>query len=175
MKNTALSNEEMIMMEDLAELEKTYLTFYAYDKLFGINISNVMQIISFQPVSKIPEFPPYAIGVINLRGDVIPIIDFSLRFGQEQKEYTERTCIIVTKIGEGHIGFVVDAVDEVIKIDKEDISDPPKVIGSVHDAYLKGIGRKNNKKSLLLDIEKVVLEDEIHLISKEVSQWKKQN
>ena len=59
MKSTALSNEEMIMMEDLAELEKTYLTFYAYDKLFGINISNVVQIISFQPVSKIPEFPPY--------------------------------------------------------------------------------------------------------------------
>ncbi|MBE5934708.1 MAG: purine-binding chemotaxis protein CheW [Lachnospiraceae bacterium] len=161
--------------EDMVELENTFLTFYAYEKLFGINIGNVVQIISYQPVSKIPEFPPYAVGVINLRGDVIPIIDFSVRFGQEPKEYNERTCIIVTKIRDGHIGFVVDAVDEVIKIDKEDISEPPKVIGAIHDAYLMGIGRKNNKKSLLLDIEKVVLEDEISAISREVSQWKQQN
>ena len=164
MSNTVV-NDDMLYDEDMVELENTFLTFYAYEKLFGINIGNVVQIISYQPVSKIPEFPPYAIGVINLRGEVVPIIDFSLRFGQEAKEYNERTCIIVTKIKEGHIGFIVDAVDEVIKIEKEDLSDPPKVIGAVHDAYLMGIGRKNNKKSLLLDIEKVVMEDEMHLIS----------
>lgn len=162
-------NEEMMYDEELVELENTFLTFYAYEKLFGINIGNVVQIISYQPVSKIPEFPPYAVGVINLRGEVVPIIDFSIRFGQESKEYNERTCIIVTKIKEGHVGFIVDAVDEVVKIEKEDISDPPKVIGAVHDAYLMGIGRKNNKKSLLLDIEKVVMEDEMHLMSSALS------
>ena len=126
--------------KDLEELENTFLTFLAYDKLFGINIGNVVQIISYQPVSPIPEFPPYAIGVINLRGEVIPIIDFSMRFGREQKEYTENNSASV-----------------------------------IADAYLKGIGRKNNKKSLLIDIEKVVMEEDIHMISKEVTQWKKQN
>ena len=173
--SNVFSNEELELDNDLEELENTFFTFWAYEKLFGINIGNVVQIISYQPVSPIPEFPPYAIGVINLRGEVIPIIDFSMRFGREQKEYTERTCIIVTKVKAGLIGFVVDAVDEVIKIEKEDISDPPKIIGSVHDAYLKGIGRKNNKKSLLIDIEKVVMEEDINMIAKEVTQWKKQN
>lgn len=172
MQNNILDDE---IMESEMELENTFLTFYVYSKLFGIKIKNVVQIISYQTVSKIPEFPPYAIGVINLRGEVIPIIDLSIRFGEKAKEYTERTCIIVTKTRKGCIGFIVDAVDEVVKISPEEISDPPKVIGTIPDAYLIGIGRKNDKKSLLLNIEKVIMEDDIHTISKEVNQWKEQN
>lgn len=171
MKNIMENKEEM----NKQELENTYLTFYSYSKLFGIKIENVVQIISYQPVSKIPEFPPYAIGVINLRGEVVPIIDFCMRFGEEQKEYTERTCIIVTKIKNRYIGFVVEAVDEVIKISDDEISAPPKVIGTIPGAYLMGIGTKNNKKSLLVNIEKVVMDDELNSISEEVKQWEKQN
>lgn len=171
MKNIMENKEEM----NKQELENTYLTFYSYNKLFGIKIENVVQIISYQPVSKIPEFPPYAIGVINLRGEVVPIIDFCMRFGEEQKEYTERTCIIVTKIKNRYIGFVVEAVDEVIKISDDEISAPPKVIGTIPGAYLMGIGTKNNKKSLLVNIEKVIMDGEFNSISEEVKQWKKQN
>ena len=171
MKNIMENKEEM----NKQELENTYLTFYSYNKLFGIKIENVVQIISYQPVSKIPEFPPYAIGVINLRGEVVPIIDFCMRFGEEQKEYTERTGIIVTKIKNRYIGFVVEAVDEVIKISDDEISAPPKVIGTIPGAYLMGIGTKNNKKSLLVNIEKVIMDDELNSISEEVKQWKKQN
>lgn len=171
MKNILENKEEM----NKQELENTYLTFYSYDKLFGIKIGNVVQIISYQPVSKIPEFPPYAIGVINLRGEVVPIIDFCMRFGEKQKEYTERTCIIVTKIKNRYIGFVVEAVDEVIKISDDEISAPPKVIGTIPGAYLMGIGTKNNKKSLLVNIEKVIMDDELNSISEEVKQWEKQN
>ena len=171
MKNIMENKEEM----NKQELENTYLTFYSYNKLFGIKIENVVQIISYQPVSKIPEFPPYAIGVINLRGEVVPIIDFCMRFGEEQKEYTERTCIIVTKIKNRYIGFVVEAVDEVIKISDDEISAPPKVIGTIPGAYLMGIGTKNNKKSLLVNIEKVIMDDDLNSISEEVKQWKKQN
>lgn len=171
MKNIMENKEEM----NKQELENTYLTFYSYNKLFGIKIENVVQIISYQPVSKIPEFPPYAIGVINLRGEVVPIIDFCMRFGEEQKEYTERTCIIVTKIKNRYIGFVVEAVDEVIKISDDEISAPPKVIGTIPGAYLMGIGTKNNKKSLLVNIEKVIMDDELNSISEEVKQWENQN
>ena len=171
MKNILENKEEM----NKQELENTYLTFYSYDKLFGIKIGNVVQIISYQPVSKKPEFPPYAIGVINLRGEVVPIIDFCMRFGEKQKEYTERTCIIVTKIKNRYIGFVVEAVDEVIKISDDEISAPPKVIGTIPGAYLMGIGTKNNKKSLLVNIEKVIMDDELNSISEEVKQWEKQN
>ena len=171
MKNIIENKEEM----NKQELENTYLTFYSYNKLFGIKIENVVQIISYQPVSKIPEFPIYAIGVITLRGEVVPIIDFCMRFGEEQKEYTERTCIIVTKIKNRYIGFVVEAVDEVIKISDDEISAPPKVIGTIPGAYLMGIGTKNNKKSLLVNIEKVIMDDELNSISEEVKQWENQN
>lgn len=157
------------------ELDDTYLTFYSCKKLFGINIAKVVQIISYQPTTTIPEFPPYAIGVINLRGEVIPIIDFAMLFGEEAKEYNDRTCIIVTKIKDGYIGFIVDAMDEVTKITEENISEPPKVMGNIPGSYLMGIGKKNNRKSLLLNIEKVILEDDINVISKEVKQWQKQN
>lgn len=171
--SNVIANEEILYDNDM-ELDNTFLTFYSYNKLFGINIRNVVQIISYQKVSKIPEFPEYAIGVINLRGEVIPIIDLCIRFGEVSKEYTERTCIIVTNINGEQIGFVVDAVDEVVKIPDENISAPPKIIGNIPDAYLKGIGLKNTKKSLLLDIEKVIMEDDMQTISEEVKQWKKQ-
>lgn len=164
MKNIMENKEEM----NKQKLENTYLTFYSYNKLFGIKIENVVQIISYQPVSKIPEFPPYAIGVINLRGEVVPIIDFCMRFGEKQKEYTERTCIIVTKIKNRYIGFIVEAVDEVIKIEDDNISAPPKIMGTIPGAYLMGIGMKNNKKALLINIEKVIMDDELNSISEEV-------
>ena len=171
MKNATL-NEENIMKH--TELDDTYLTFYSSKKLFGINIGKVVQIISYQAITTIPEFPPYAVGVINLRGEVIPIIDFAMLFGEDKKEYNERTCIIVTKIKNSYMGFIVDAMDEVTKITEENISEPPKVIGNIPGAYLMGIGKKNGKKSLLLNIERVILEDDISVISKEVKQWKKQ-
>jgi purine-binding chemotaxis protein CheW len=165
-------NEELDFGDEFEELEKTYLTFYSSGKSFGIKIKNVVQIISYQPINKIPEFPAYALGVISLRGEVIPVIDLNMRFGDEPKEYNDRTCIIVTRIIDGTVGFVVESVDEVIKIEKEEISDPPKVIGSIPEAYLDGIGRKNGKKSLLLSIEKVIIEDDINVMTKEVEQWK---
>lgn len=171
MKNATV-NEENIMKH--TELDDTYLTFYSSKKLFGINIGKVVQIISYQAITTIPEFPPYAVGVINLRGEVIPIIDFAMLFGEDKKEYNERTCIIVTKIKNSYMGFIVDAMDEVTKITEENISEPPKVIGNIPGAYLMGIGKKNGKKSLLLNIERVILEDDISVISKEVKQWKKQ-
>lgn len=171
MKNILDSKEKI----QTTELDNTFLTFYSYNKLFGIKIENVVQIISYQPVSKIPEFPPYAIGVINLRGEVVPIIDFCMRFGEKQKEYTERTCIIVTKIKNGYIGFIVEAVDEVIKISDENISAPPKVMGTIPGAYLMGIGLKNDKKALLINIEKIIMDDDFNTISEEVKQWKTQN
>lgn len=171
MKNITENKEDI----NKQELENTFLTFYSYNKLFGIKIENVVQIISYQPVSKIPEFPPYAIGVINLRGEVVPIIDFCMRFGEKQKEYTERTCIIVTKIKNRYIGFIVEAVDEVIKIEDDNISAPPKIMGTIPGAYLMGIGMKNNKKALLINIEKVIMDDDLNSISEEVKQWKKQN
>ena len=160
---------------ETTELDNTFLTFYSYNKLFGIKVKNVVQIINYQPVSKIPEFPPYAVGVINLRGDVVPIIDFCFRFGEEQKEYTERTCIIVTKINNDYIGFIVEAVDEVVKISEDNISAPPKVMGTIPEAYLMGIGMKNEKKALLLNIEKVIMDEDFNTISEEVKQWKKVN
>lgn len=108
-----------------------------------------------QEITEIPEFPSYAKGIINLRGEIIPVVDMRLRMGKLETEYSERTCIIVTSIREHYIGLVVDQVDEVTDIDNSIISPPPTVMGA-GNSYLTGIGKLTNKIVLLMDTKKLL-------------------
>ena len=143
-------------MDNSNEMDGKYLTFWTDSQLYGIPISDVVQIVGIQKITGIPGFPDYVKGVINLRGSIIPVIDVRLRFNKQETPYNERTCIIVTNIKECLFGFVVDAVDEVTKIDDENISLPPKVSTGGTDFYLNGIAKLKNKVVLLLDIGKVL-------------------
>jgi len=138
-----------------------YLTFWTDDQLFGISIATVEQIVKMQKITVIPEFPDYAKGVIDLRGNMITIIDVRLRLRKEEIPYNERTCIIVTNIQQNLIGLIVDAVDEVTKIQEENISVPPKVSTDDANSYLTGIAKCDNKVILLLDLEKILENEEI--------------
>ena len=143
------------------EMYGKYLTFWTDDQLFGIPIADVVQIVGVQTITKIPEFPEYAKGIIDLRGSIIPVIDVRLRLHKQEIPYNERTCIIVTNIQENLIGLIVDAVDEVANIEDENISDPPKITKDTTNAYLIGIAKLQNKVVLLLDSEKILNDDEI--------------
>jgi purine-binding chemotaxis protein CheW len=140
--------------ENSDEMHGKYLTFWTDSQLFGIPISDVVQIVGIQKVTEVPEFPEYAKGIINLRGSIIPIISVRLRLHKEEISYNERTCIIITNIRQKLIGFIVDAVDEVTKIEREDISDPPKITTDDTNTVLIGIAKLQNKSVLLLDSEK---------------------
>ena len=153
------------------EIDGKYLTFFLDSQLFGVPISDVVQIIGMQEITPVPDSPVYAKGVINLRGSIIPLIDIRLRFGKPELEYNDRTCIIVTKLEEAYIGFLVDSVNEVSVIEEENISSTPTVIsGNSANTYVTGIGRLHGKVVLLVDPIKILNNDEIKQVEKALDQ-----
>lgn len=144
---------------DSSEMEGKYLTFFTDGQLYGVPIADVVQIVGIQTITEVPEFPHYAKGIINLRGSIIPVIDIRLRLGKMEREYDERTCIIVTKIRESVMGFIVDAVDAVTNIDAEQIAPPPAISGLAGDAYLTGVAKHQGKVVLLMNTAKILSDD----------------
>lgn len=159
MQNTLAEDENAQVPGQDASASK-YLTFWTDRELFGIPIADVVQIISMQEITPLPDFPDYLKGVINLRGNIIPVIDIRIRFGKPEAEYNENTCIIVTSIEDSYIGFIVDSVDEVTDLDEDSISPAPKVSKNITNRYLSGIGQIDNQVVLLLDVTKILAENE---------------
>lgn len=153
-------------MEEYTEaaLDDTFLTFWTDNQLFGIPIADVVQIIGIQGITPIPDFPRYAKGIINMRGIIIPVIDIRIRFAKEEIPYNDRTCIIVTRIEDAYMGFIVDAVAEVTDIAADKITPAPKVSKDTTNKYLTGIGQIKESVILLLDIEKILTESEFSAV-----------
>lgn len=164
-----LNKETLYSESDLSitdEMKGQYLTFWTDKQLYGVPISDVVQIVGIQEITDIPDFPEYAKGIINLRGSIIPIIDVRLRFHKTEIPYNERTCIIVTNIDDLYVGFIVDAVDEVADIGDDNISAPPKVTNesTSSNAYLTGIAKLDNRVVLILDTSKMLSEKDMSSI-----------
>lgn len=137
-----------------------YLTFALGREVFGIAIRHVTEIIGLQPVNPIPEAPAYIKGVINLRGQIIPVIDMRNRFKRPTVEYTDRTCIIVVETQAFPVGLIVDHVEEVLTIADDDIAPPPGKWAGMGGRYLCGIGKSAGQVTLLLDCEKLLTGEE---------------
>jgi purine-binding chemotaxis protein CheW len=167
--------EEMIdeTQEIESAEEQRYLTFWTDSELYGIPIADVVQIISMQDITPLPDFPNYAKGVINLRGIIIPVIDMRIRLKKPEVEYTDNTCIIVTSIQDTYIGFIVDTVDQVATIGQDDITPAPKVSKEVTNRYLTGIGQVNDKVVLILDLSKILTESEFRQVAETALQEEK--
>jgi len=122
------------------------------------------------PITTVPRTPIFVKGVINLRGKVIPVVDLRLKFGMEESAYNERTCIIVVETkGKGVsvlIGIVVDAVSEVLNIKGNDIEDTPTFGTRVETDYILGMAKMNGGVKILLDIDKVLSEEEFSALDK---------
>ena len=144
--------------EDEDTQKNKYLIFSIGKESYGIRIKFVIEIIGIEEITKIPEVPDYVKGIINLRGKIIPVTDVRLRFKKEEKEYDDRTCIIVIDIDGISFGLIVDGVKEVESIDESDISPPPTVINENHIAsgFIEGIGKVDNDIRLIIDCEKLL-------------------
>ncbi|SLM33079.1 Chemotaxis protein CheW [Desulfamplus magnetovallimortis] len=155
------------------EKEGKYLTFSLAGEEYGIGILQVKEIIGMMPITSVPRTPNFVKGVINLRGKVIPVIDLRLRFGIEESEYTERTCIIVVEISGNHgdmvIGIVVDSVSEVLNIKAEHIEPAPSFGASLDSEYILGMAKLEGGVKILLDINKVLGSDDISILEKTAS------
>lgn len=141
-----------------------YLTFSIVNESFGIEVRYVTEIIGMQAITDVPELPEHIKGIINLRGQIIPVMDVRLRFKKEPREYTDRTCTIVVNINNMPIGLIVDGVSEVITIREQDVVDPPQTNMGISNRYIKKIGKVGNDVKLLLDCEKLLAEDELENI-----------
>ncbi len=157
------SREEFLEEEEDTQNGK-YLTFIIGKESYGIGIEFVTEIIGILPITEIPELPEYIRGIINLRGEIIPVMDIRLRFKKKLKEYNERTCIVVIDIIDNSVGLIVDSVAEVINILDEDIVPPPSLNEGFSNRYIKGIGKVGNEVKLLLNCEKLLSKDELAII-----------
>ncbi len=166
MSNTANWQQASENTDVSDEMDGRYLTFWSENQLFGIPIAEVIQIAGIQKITPVPQFPAYAKGIINLRGNIIPVIDIRLRFHKPEQEYNERTCIVITAIQNKYAGFIVDAVDSVIKIEEENISPPPDISSDLINGYLMGVAKAENKVILLLNSGKVIYQDTGKTLSK---------
>jgi purine-binding chemotaxis protein CheW len=142
-----------------------YLSFKINEKIYGIEIKYVNEIIEIQKITEVPDMPQFIKGVINLRGKIIPVMDMRIRFSQEEKEYDDRTCIIIININSIAVGLIVDTVTEVLRIPKENISPPPKFKKGTETRFVSGIGRVGEEVKILLDVEKILYEDELEAIT----------
>ena len=137
-----------------------YLTFKLADEEHGVEILKVREINGLMDITAVPQMPPFMKGVINLRGKVIPVIDLRLKFGLEEIEHTEETCIIVVDVGRG-IGIIVDTVSEVLDITSENIEPPPSMGASVGTSFILGMGKVGEAVKILLNVNKVLAGDEL--------------
>lgn len=155
-------------VKTIADMEGKYLTFTLADEEYGIGILKIKEIIGMMPITTVPQTPEFVKGVINLRGKVIPVMDLRLRFGMEPIDYNERTCIIVVEIEGGagtiQIGLVVDTVSEVLNINSEDIEKAPTFGAKLNTDYILGMAKMEGGVKILLDIDKVISEEEIGMI-----------
>ena len=150
-----------VIVEDEIQKEQ-YMTFKCSDEIYGISIKYVNEIIGLSQITKVPETQDYLIGLINLRGKIIPVIDVRIRFGKEPLEYNDRTCVIVIDVKSTVIGLIVDAIDEVAAFAENEITPPPSGSDLAMQAkkYVFGIGRVNGEVKLLLDPDKLINDPE---------------
>jgi len=148
--------------------EGKYLTFTLDREEYGIGILKIKEIIGMMPITTVPQTPAFIKGVINLRGKVIPVVDLRLKFGMNAFDYTERTCIVVVEITRHSetilIGIVVDSVSEVLNISGKDIEDTPTFGIKLDTDYILGMAKTDSGVKILLDINKVLNNDEMSLL-----------
>lgn len=148
---------------DISEYEDTqkdkFLTFYLGEEYYGLDIKYVTEIIGVIPTTKVPEMPDYVIGIVNLRGKIIPVMDVRMRFGKDFQEYNERTCIIVIDYEDISIGLIVDGVSDVVTILENEISQPPE-LNKANSRFTKGIGKYGEQIYMLLDCGRLLATDE---------------
>jgi purine-binding chemotaxis protein CheW len=132
------------------------VSFHLADEVFGVAITKVREIILMCNITHVPQTPPYVKGLINLRSNVIPVIDLRSLFGLPESDHDHQSRIMVMQVGTRIVGIVVDGVDEVLRISNKDIAPPPATVSGLGNEYLKGLVRLEEQLLILLDIDKIL-------------------
>lgn len=159
MEDKSLNGLNTKLISDPDEIREKYLTFWSDNQLYAVPILHVEQIVEMQDITLIPDFVDCVRGVINMRGTIIPVLDFQLCMNKEEKAYSEHTCIIVMNTQEAnkYLGYIVDGVEEVIDITADQITQPPDMEKRVENNLVAGIIRQNcnGSERLILYVDPV--------------------
>lgn len=151
-------------MENRTHLENNRIlqlvSFCIGTEEFGVDILKVQEIIKLVQITRLPDTPDSVEGVINLRGRIIPVIDLRARLGLEKKEYSRDNRIIVVELSGRTIGFIVDSVSEVLRIPADITEPPPTLTAGIHPEFITAIGKLDDRLLILLNLEKVLLNEE---------------
>ena len=146
------------------DISNQYLTFFLAGEEYGVSILDVQEVRVWDGVTSIPNAPVYVKGVLDLRGTIVPIVDLRIRFNMDSVEYTETTVIVVLKIKVGKqehiIGIVVDAVSDVLDVNKDQLKDAPEFENAGNTEYISGLATVNNKMVILLETGKLLSKSE---------------
>ncbi len=157
------------MAQEQSNGSNQYLTFSLDGETFALSIDKVREVLDFSSVTRVPKTPSYMRGVINLRGNVVPVMDLRLKFGMTQTEKTVNTCIVIAEIAlEGEtivLGALADSVEEVFDLEADQIEPPPRIGTKLRTDFIKGMGKRGEEFIIILDIDKVFTVDELAAVS----------
>ena len=157
---TKLKNEAMLHNEDSGEGELIQLVSFKLDNVeYGINIMVVHEILRYPQITKVPNTPDFIKGVINLRGNVIPVVDVRKRFGLNKTKISDLTRVVVIEMEEKWIGLLVDNVHQVVRMPASNIDPPASLLEGVSEDFISGIGRLKDRLIIIIRIGPILLDD----------------
>lgn len=146
-------------------VSRQFLTFCLDQEIFAIDVASVRQVLTFQMLTRVPQVPEYVRGVINLRGDVVPVLDARLKLGLGRTEPTADTCVVIAEIGtedhRGTFGVLVDSVREVIELSPEVVVPPPELATGAGASLIRGLAKRSDDLVMIMDLDGL-LSDETH-------------
>jgi len=155
-----MSNANIMQNENSLNSLNQMLTFMLGDETYGVDILRVQEIRGWSPVTRIPQSPSHVLGVLNLRGSIVPVVDLRMRLNLDRAEYTAVTVIIVLSVDSGagrrDFGVVVDGVSDVINVQGSDVKPPPELGADVSTDYIQGLATVSDRMVMLLDIDRLI-------------------
>jgi purine-binding chemotaxis protein CheW len=139
---------------------RQFISFSVGEEEYGLELLRVKEVIRVGEIAWLPKAPSFVKGIINLRGDVIPIIDLRDKFGLETREQTAQTRVIVVEVEGRLMGMVVDAASQVVRIAEDQIDAPPPVLGGLSQEFITGVGKTEEKLVILLNVDAILTMDE---------------
>ena len=162
---TQVSEDTLGDVQFAAQLSGKYLTFDLIEEEFALALLRVKEIIGMMEITPVPRTPGFILGVINLRGKVIPVVDLRTKFGLDYREPDDRTCVVVGEVIKGdetiQIGIVVDHVNEVVDVKPEDVAPTPSFGVALQTEFILGLAKLGDKLKIILDIDKVLTAEEV--------------
>ena len=149
-------------------LSTQYLTFQLAEEVYALDIGKVREVLDFTTVTNVPRTPDFMRGVINLRGSVVPVVDLRVKFGLKSTERTVNTCVVIAEVtvdGDTTVlGCLADSVQEVIELGAGSVSAPPRIGTRLRTEFIKGLGKRDDRFIILLDIDRVFSAAELDIV-----------